>query len=80
MTIVCQSIFIVAILYNDMELFAFMHVIIIYIQGGERTRDEMCLSFPVYYPRPRNRQNLDYCVSFPTFPNAFAPFKDKYAP
>ena len=56
-----------------------MHVII-YIQGGERTRDEMCLSFPVYYPRPRNRQNLDYCVSFPTFPNAFAPFKDKYAP
>ena len=40
-------------------------IIIILIQGGESTREEMCLSFPLYYPYLSEEQNLDYCLSQP---------------
>lgn len=58
------------------------------MQGGESTLEEMCLAFPVFYPRPPGRRNLDLCVSFPVveqlpsgeFVNVFEPFFTKYFP
>ena len=53
------------------------------MQGGESTIEEMCLTFPVFYPRPADRRNLDFCISFPHVQpeisvNAFDPFVQKY--
>ena len=56
------------------------------MQGGESTIEEMCLAFPVFYPRPPDRRNLDACASFPYVAgldasnNAFVPFAQKYLP
>ena len=35
------------------------------LQGGEGTREEMCLSFVEYYPFPLGANYLDGCVSVP---------------
>jgi hypothetical protein len=48
------------------------------MQGGVSTSEEMCLAFPVYYPRSPDR-NLDKCVSYPG-DSAFTNFTDKYYP
>ena len=46
-----------------------------YSKGGESTQDEMCLSFPVYYPKIAMSQ----CTSQPTFENVSS-FIDNYVP
>ena len=51
------------------------HDVLMYLQGGLSTRDEMCLSFLVYYPRT----SLTVCQSFPTV-GAFVPFVTNYVP
>jgi len=38
-------------------------------QGGQSTSEEMCLTFPVYYPRTR----MSTCLSLVN-PEAFIPF------
>jgi hypothetical protein len=43
--------------------------------GGESTQEEMCLSFPVYYPRMK----LADCISFPLFDN-LDQFINNYVP
>ena len=48
---------------------------LIVLQGGESTREEMCFTFPVYYPRA----DLSTCVSQPQL-GAFVPFADQYIP
>ena len=40
------------------------------VQGGDSTIEEMCLSFPVYYPRI----NLDACISSVDVNFGFSPF------
>jgi hypothetical protein len=35
------------------------------LQGGESTQEEMCLSFPVFYPRAADGSSLINCLSFP---------------
>ena len=45
------------------------------MKGGESTRDEMCLSFPVYYPRTA----LSACYSTPTI-ESFFPFVTEFIP
>lgn len=42
---------------------------LVYQQGGLTTRDEMCLSFAVYYPRTR----MATCVSYVN-PEVLTPF------
>ena len=39
-------------------LFDSLFITVIFIQGGESTREEMCFTFMYYYPAT----NLDYCV------------------
>ncbi len=34
-----------------------------FMQGGESTAEEMCLSFLNYYPRPTGGDILDACIS-----------------
>ncbi len=36
-----------------------------YLQGGESTLEEMCLAFPVFYPRLEDGSTLISCVSLP---------------
>ena len=50
-------------------------------QGGETTRQEMCLTFPIYYPRIEGRA-LDLCVSLPSGSgeDSIRPFVQKYGP
>ena len=35
-------------------------------QGGESTREEMCLSFAYFYPLPPDGIFLEYCQSLPS--------------
>ena len=49
------------------------------VQGGLSTREEMCLSFPVYYPQFPDEQNLDFCMSYPTS-EAYDSFTSHYSP
>ena len=44
-------------------------------QGGERTKDEMCLTFPFYYPRIE----MNGCLSEPLL-DRFEQFLDEYVP
>ncbi len=34
-----------------------------FMQGGQSTAEEMCLSFLNYYPRPTGGDILDSCIS-----------------
>ena len=43
------------------------------MQGGEGTRDEMCLAFLLYYPKV----DLTSCVSLPQS-SSFTPFTNKH--
>ena len=46
----------------------------IYTQGGESTREEMCIAFLAYYPQLR----VGACGSLPRIPDAFAPFASQH--
>lgn len=35
------------------------------LQGGESTNEEMCLTFPIYYPRATDGSALIQCISLP---------------
>ena len=43
-------------------------------QGGEGTREEMCLTFLAYYPQI----NAGACGSLPRIPDAYAPFASQH--
>jgi len=45
-----------------------------FMQGGERTHDEMCLSFLIYYPRIQ----MGECGSIPQVPAAYTPFTEQH--
>jgi len=45
-----------------------------YTQGGESTREEMCVAFLAYYPQLRAAA----CGSLPLIPNSFAPFASQH--
>ena len=56
----------------DNTNFCFAH-----LQGGESTREEMCLSFIYYYPEPEGP--LTYCLSYPRT-NQYVDWFQQYAP
>ena len=61
---------------NNIDLVFPWHQFLLYPgQGGESTREEMCFSFPVYYPRA----DLSTCISNPVM-ESFVPFAQEYIP
>ena len=58
------------IFYIILSLFQLLHM-----QGGLATANEMCFSFPIYYPKV----DSSTCLSTPTF-NKFADFVREHVP
>ncbi len=52
----------------------FIQIIILIWQGGESTIEEMCLSFPVFYPRPADGSALISCSSTVNLANSLNEF------
>ena len=40
------------------------YCVLLVVQGGESTNEEMCLSFPVFYPRAADGSSMVTCRSF----------------
>ena len=58
-----------AILYGGIA-----YTVIVSLQGGQSTHDEMCLSFLAYYPRV----DLSVCISQPIVPGSYSTFADQH--
>ena len=72
-----QHVVSVLVWFSDVTIISYTCVII-HIQGGEATTDEMCLSFAVYYPRTQ----LSICTTIVNTQNVniFQPFATEFVP